>query len=75
MESKVTMPENDLRLKYPCLMIRKATGCVVMFIKEDTGMTLHVGGQIGTFLGELSSVWIMDNFEPAPKGTIVRIDV
>ena len=47
---------------YPCIKQHKLTGTIVLFFCKGTGVALV--GHEGTAVGEYSSIWLEEAFEP-----------
>ena len=67
MKSIISFDGKKPAITYPCLMISTWNGTVVLFTADSKGTCVHAGKT--NILGEHSTMWGMDLFEPF-NGTI-----
>lgn len=67
MQSKLIsgMPATN-EVEYPCLMVSKTSGTVVLFTSKSTGTTLVEGSWGATSFGITHSNWEITAFTPIP---------
>lgn len=74
METIFTTPKSTKEQPiYPCVMVHKTTGCVVLFNRPTEGSVLHIGGHQNAELFTLYPDWQMHYFEPVPEGSSLTI--
>lgn len=67
MKSVIKENETKKEIKFPCLMIGKDTGFIVLFDKKGHGLVMNHNNFYD--IGYYSNAWDMDSFEPF-NGTI-----
>lgn len=72
MKSEVIVQEKE-EIEYPCLMIGRRQGTIVLMTSKSTGTCVDTGGGCSE-LGEYSENWDMKVFQPLTKGTKVILE-